>query len=49
MIIDAWQYIWTLDKETLGGERNYQVDYEVYDERARDPNSTVLDLYIGVA
>ncbi len=34
--------------EELGGERNYITDFEIYDERANDPQNTVLDIYIGI-
>jgi len=46
--IQAWQEIWSISPETLGGERNYFADFEVYDERAVDPTSTTLDIYIGI-
>ncbi len=46
--IQAWQQIWQMDAATLGGERCYQADFEVYDERAHDPAQVELDLYIGV-
>jgi predicted transcriptional regulator YdeE len=46
--IEAWQKIWTMSENELGGTRNYKTDFEVYDERARDPQNTVLDLYIGI-
>lgn len=48
IIIDAWQKIWQMDDEVLGGERSYLVDFEVYDERAMDPDNTVVDVYIGL-
>jgi len=48
VVIAAWQEIWQIPEETLGGKRAYQADFELYDERARDPQQTVVALYIGV-
>ncbi len=45
--IEAWQKIWTLTDDELGGERTYLADFEVYDERSIDPQRTILDIYIG--
>ncbi|MBP6103817.1 MAG: AraC family transcriptional regulator [Gammaproteobacteria bacterium] len=46
--INLWQKIWTIPPETLGGTRSYETDFELYDERAKDPKNTVLDIYIGM-
>ncbi len=46
--IKAWQEIWTMSPEILGGERSYIADFEVYDERASDLTPAVLDIYIGI-
>ncbi|MBX9742528.1 MAG: GyrI-like domain-containing protein [Chthoniobacterales bacterium] len=46
--IEAWQKIWAMTAEELGGTRNYCADFEVYDKRASDPKNTVLDIYVGV-
>lgn len=48
VVIQAWQQIWQMPNEQLDGQRNYQTDFEVYDQRAIDPNNTVLDIYIGI-
>lgn len=48
VIVDAWQEIWQMSPEELGGKRNYQTDFEIYDERAADHQNIVLDLFIGV-
>jgi len=45
----AWQQIWSLeDKHQLGGPRAYRADFEVYDQRAADPQSPQVDVYIAV-
>jgi predicted transcriptional regulator YdeE len=46
--IDIWQKVWAMDAVELGGRRAYLADFEVYDERARDPLQTVLDIYVGI-
>lgn len=48
VLINAWQNIWKMSPESLGGERRYHTDFEVYDERASNPQNTILDIYIGV-
>lgn len=47
-VIKAWQKIWEMSPADLGGQRHYYTDFEVYDERAHDPQNTILDIYIGV-
>jgi predicted transcriptional regulator YdeE len=32
----------------LEGERCYQTDFEIYDERASDHQKIVLDVYVGI-
>jgi len=51
VVRDAWYKIWAMSEEALGGKRNFQADFEVYDERASDPThkNVVLDLFIGIA
>jgi predicted transcriptional regulator YdeE len=46
--INAWQKIWQMAPRELGGDRRYATDFEIYDERAQDPNNTILDIYIGI-
>jgi predicted transcriptional regulator YdeE len=49
VVIAAWQHVWQMeDKHTLGGQRAYQADFEVYGERATDPQNSQVDLYIGL-
>lgn len=44
----AWQKINSLPKSRPGGDRVYRADYEIYDQRARDPQNSVVDVYVGV-
>ena len=46
--IDMWKKIWQMSSSELGGKRNYLADFEIYDERACDPENAILDIYIGV-
>lgn len=46
--ISAWQKIWAMTAKEFGGERAYLADFEVYDERSREPQNTTLDIYIGL-
>lgn len=46
--IDAWQKIWQMTVTDLGTLRGYVADFEIYDERAKDPHNTVLDICIGL-
>ena len=48
IVITAWQEIWTMQDDDLGGKRQYLADFEVYDARAMDPDNTVVDIYIGI-
>lgn len=48
VIINAWQKIWQMKEEDFGGKRGYIADFEVYDQRARDPNHAIVDIYIGI-
>lgn len=45
---DAWQTIWDMPSEKLGGTRRYHTDFEIYDERAADHQNIVMDIYIGL-
>jgi len=47
VVINAWRAIWQMDTKALGGERSFIADFEIYDERAMDPNKAVVDVYIG--
>lgn len=48
VIVNAWNEIWKMSPEELGGNRCYKTDYEIYDERAADEQNIVLDIFIGI-
>ena len=47
-VIAAWQKIWFMNDHQIGGKRNYIADYEIFDEREKNPMNAVLDIYIGI-
>jgi predicted transcriptional regulator YdeE len=49
VIPEAWQKIWQLeDQSRLGGPRVYQADFEVHDQRSRNPQNSQVDIYVGI-
>ena len=43
-----WQQVWQMTSAELGGIRSYIADFEIYDERSRDHQNIVLDIYVGI-
>jgi len=43
-----WMKIYSLPKTEPGGDRAYQADFEIYDERAMDPQNLVMDVWLGI-
>jgi predicted transcriptional regulator YdeE len=48
VVPETWQTINNLPKTVPGGDRTYKSDFELYDERARNPQDAVVDVYIGI-
>lgn len=48
VLVDAWQKIWAMDSKDFGGARLFKTDFEVYSEKARDPQNSIVDIYLGV-
>jgi predicted transcriptional regulator YdeE len=48
VVVETWQKIWSATKAELGGERAYNADFEVYDERARDPKNAQVKIHVGI-
>lgn len=44
----AWQRIWAIPKSEPGGNREYKADFEIYDQRAADPQNAQVDIYVRV-
>jgi predicted transcriptional regulator YdeE len=41
-----WQKIWAAPASELGGKRAFVTDFEVYDQRAADPQHAQIDIHI---
>lgn len=48
IVIAAWQRIWQMTPADLGGKRQYKADFEMYDQRASNPDHSIVDIYIGI-
>jgi predicted transcriptional regulator YdeE len=48
VVPELWQRIWAMSAEELGGTRAFRTDYEIYDQRASDPENAQVDVYIGL-
>lgn len=48
VVVGTWQRIWAQPKSAPGGDRAYKADYEVYDERAVDPQNAQMDVHVGI-
>jgi predicted transcriptional regulator YdeE len=48
VVREAWQRAWAASDVELGGRRAFTVDYEVYDERSRDPADAEVDLNLAI-
>lgn len=44
----AWQRIWKMTPEELGGHRAFAEDYEVYDHRSADPKNAQVEIHISL-
>jgi predicted transcriptional regulator YdeE len=48
VVVETWMRIWAYYQLPANGHRAYRADFEVYDERAADPNNAQVDIYIGL-
>lgn len=48
VVLTAWQKIWQMSSEHLGGKRSFKTDFQIHDERALNPMATIVDIYVGV-
>ena len=44
VVPETWQMIWSTTASEMGGERAFLADFEIYDERAADPQNAVVDV-----
>jgi predicted transcriptional regulator YdeE len=48
VVPNTWKRIWALRQSHPEIRRNYKTDFEIYDERAADPQNAQVDIYIGI-
>lgn len=48
VVPETWGRIWATPKSAPGGDRAYRADFELYDQRAADPQNAQVDIYIGI-
>ena len=48
VVAETWKRIWSAPKSAPGGNRAFKADFEVYDERAADPQNMQVDVYVGI-
>ncbi len=48
VVPETWSRILAVPKSAPGGNRTYQADFEVYDQRAADPQNAQVDIYVGI-
>jgi predicted transcriptional regulator YdeE len=48
VVVDTWKQIWAYYQSPQNGQRAYQADFEVYDQRAADSNNAQVDIYVGL-
>jgi predicted transcriptional regulator YdeE len=45
----AWKTLWTMeDDHMFSSPRAYKTDFELYDQRAVDPENSQVDIYVGL-
>ena len=47
VVPELWRRIWAVPKSSPGGDRVYKTDFELYDQRAQDPQNSQVDVYVG--
>ena len=48
VVPQVWQKIWATPPSELGGERSFVADFEIYDERAANPEDAVVEVWVGI-
>jgi len=48
VVPDTWKRIWETPPSDPAGHRAYKTDFEVYDQRAADPEKSQVDVYVGI-
>lgn len=48
VVFANWKKVWGTSKAQPEGDRLYKTDFEIYDQRASNPQKTQMDIYVGV-
>jgi predicted transcriptional regulator YdeE len=48
VVVETWKTIWAYYQSPEHGARVYRADFELYEQRAADPNNSQVDIYIGL-
>jgi predicted transcriptional regulator YdeE len=48
VVPEIWRRVWAMSPGQLGGRRAFQADYEIYDQRAADPDNAQIEVHIGL-
>jgi len=48
IVVETWKRIWSTPESAPGGDRAFQTDFEIYDERAADPANARVEVHVGV-
>ncbi len=48
VVVETWKQIWAYYQSPENGQRAYRADFEIYDQRASDPNNAEVHIYIGL-
>jgi predicted transcriptional regulator YdeE len=48
VVVETWKQIWAYYQTLANGQRAYRADFEIYYQRAADPNNAQVDIYVGV-
>jgi predicted transcriptional regulator YdeE len=48
VVPEIWRRIWSMSRKELGGKRSFKSDFEIYDQRAADPENSQIDVYVGL-
>jgi predicted transcriptional regulator YdeE len=48
VVPETWSRIWAVPKAEPGGSRTYKADFEVYGQRAANPQNAEVNIYVGI-
>jgi predicted transcriptional regulator YdeE len=48
IVPQTWERICSMPLVELGGLRSFRADYEIYDQRAADPEKAQIEVFVGI-